>query len=59
MYFLRIALCGSQGGDQVTFQPSDLAGSQLVCGRIKHSVTPVHGDKLFVIQPSLARSLWA
>ena len=30
-----------------------------MCGRVKHSVTRVHGDKLFVIQPSLARSLWA
>ena len=56
---LRKVLCGSQGGNQVTFQPSDLAGSRLVCGKVKHSMTPVHGDKLFVIQPSLARSLWA
>lgn len=51
--------CVEAKKETVTFQPSDLAGSWLVCGRVKHSVIPVHGDKRLLFNPSLARSLWA
>lgn len=54
---LRTALWGNERGNCYS---SDkwLTKPWLICHGVKHSMTPVHGDKLLATWPSLPRSLW-